>query len=73
MICTVLINDILIGINPHKDKAREGQVRTCMAHAHNVTNNHRKRNKNLPKRFPRNPVRGATGHNKLMANILSVF
>ncbi len=39
--------------NENKDKTREGQGDMCMAHAHNVTKIHRRRNGNRQKRFLR--------------------
>ncbi len=47
----------------HRDKTREGQRGTCMARAHDVTENQRRRHRNLQKRIPGNHERGATGHN----------
>jgi len=35
-----------------------------MARVHDVTKNHIRRNGNLYKGIPGNPVRGATGHNR---------
>ncbi len=52
--------------NAHKDKTREGQEDTCMAYAHDVTKTIEGRNRNLQKKIPRNPVRGATGRNNLI-------
>ncbi len=43
--------------NAHNDSTREGQRGACMERAHDITKNHRRRNGNLQKRMPRNPMR----------------
>ncbi len=52
--------------NAHRDKTREGQRGTCMAHAHDITKNQRRRRGNLQMRIPGNHERGATRHNSMM-------
>ncbi len=49
--------------NTHEDKTRERQGSMYMAHVHDSTKNTRRRHRNLHKKIPGNPVRGATGHN----------
>ncbi len=51
--------------NTHKEKTREGQGGKCMACAHEFIKNHRRRNWNLQRRIPRNPMRGEAGHKPL--------
>ncbi len=38
--------------NAHRDKTRERQWGTCMAHAHDITKNQRRRHRNILKRIP---------------------
>ncbi len=59
--------------NAHRDKTREGQRGTCMASAHDITKNQRRRLGNLQKRIPRNHERGATGHNTWMSHANPTF
>ncbi len=65
--------DLDKSFNAHNDKTREGQRGTCIACAHDITKNHRRRNRNLQKGIPGNPVRGTTGHNRLCLNSGLIF
>ncbi len=53
--------------NTYRDRTREQRRGMCMARAHDITKNQRRRHGNLQKRIPWNHERGATGHNRYSA------
>ncbi len=60
-------------INAHRDTRREGQRGTCMARAHDLTKNQRRRHGNLQKRISGHHERGAAENNSAVLPLAGTY